>query len=428
MAQTFGAENAGRGSNAATKSVVVIGAGIIGMSTALSLLRNGHRVTVVDPRLPGQGASCGNAATIANYHCIPLGTPALLRQLPALMLDADSPLVIRWSYLPRLAPWLARFALACRPQRVAAIARALAALQHRADADYAPLLEMASAEDLVVRHGCLYLYGSAESYARARPEIELRRQHGLALEEVDAKQIAELEPQLAPIYYRGILFPSAAHLRDPLALVERFASAFVQRGGTLIRQEARSIERDGDHGMVVRTTDGTLAGDYAVVAAGAWSRPLARQVGDDIPLDTERGYHVMFPGAQALLSRPVGWAQMGFYMTPLASGLRAAGTVEFAGLDAPLNRERTRFLVRGVRALLPQLSEPASEWLGFRPSMPDSLPVIGPSSRNPRVFYAFGHGHLGVTLAGVTGRMVADLVDGRPTVVDASPYQPARFG
>jgi D-amino-acid dehydrogenase len=320
-----------------------------------------------------------------------------------------------------------RFVLACRPGRVAAIAQALAALQHNADADYQPLLAMADAQDLWVRHGCLYLYGSAASYARARREIELRRGHGIALEEVDAPQIAELEPNLARIYHRGILFPGASHLRNPLGLVERFVRALVQRGGTLIKDEANAIERNGKRGVLVRTSGATLSGDFAVIAAGAWSRRLARQVGDSIPLDTERGYHVMFPGAQQLLSRPVGWVEMGFYMTPLADGLRAAGTVEFAGLDAPPNRERTRFLARGARALLPQLKEPMSEWLGFRPSLPDSLPVIGRSPRNPRVFYTFGHGHLGITLAGVTARMAADLIDGSRPVVDPSPYRPERF-
>jgi glycine/D-amino acid oxidase-like deaminating enzyme len=419
--------HSGVNSSSSVKTVVIIGGGIIGMSTALWLLRHGHKVTVVDPRAPGHGASCGNAATIANYHCIPLGSPSVIRQIPGLLFNRDSPLTIRWSYLPKLAPWLARFLLASRPERVAAIAKALAALQQHADAAYRPLLEMAGGEDLVIRRGCLYLYGSAASYARARPEIDLRRRHGVALEELGAKRIAELEPHLAPIYHRGILFPGASHLRDPLELVERFARTFLQRGGTLIQEEAKAIESDGKEGILIRGTGTSLAGDYVVVAAGAWSRPLARQVGDHVPLDTERGYHVMFPGAQALLSRPVGWAEMGFYMTPLASGLRAAGTVEFAGLQAPANPERTRFLVRGARGLLPQLGEPASEWLGFRPSLPDSLPIIGPSPRNPRVIYAFGHGHLGVTLAGVTGRMVSDLIDDRRSVVDPTPYRPERF-
>jgi glycine/D-amino acid oxidase-like deaminating enzyme len=427
MEQTFGAETPRPRHDAGGKTVVIIGAGIIGMATALALQRHGYRVAVVDPRPPGHGASCGNAATIATYQCMPLGNPAVLRQLTSLLLDADSPLVIRWSYLPKLAPWLARFVLASRPRRVAAIAQALAALQHHADTDYQPLLEIADAQDLVVRHGCLYLYGSAASYAHARSEIELRRAHGLALEEVDAKQIAGLEPNLAPVYHCGILFPGASHLRDPLSLVERFARMLIHRGGALVNEEAKAIERDGEHGILVRTSGATLAGAYVVVAAGAWSRPFARQVGDPIPLDTERGYHIMFPGAQTLLSRPVGYAEMGFYMTPLADGLRAAGTVEFAGLEAPLNSKRTRFLARGARNLLPQLGEPASEWLGFRPSLPDSLPVIGPSPRNPRVFYAFGHGHLGVTLAGVTGRMVADLIDGRRPIVDPAPYRPERF-
>ena len=409
------------------KTVVIIGGGIIGMATALSLVRHGHRVTVIDPRPPGHGASCGNAAIIANYQCVPLGNPAVIRRLPHMLLGADSPLTIRWKYLPKLAPWLARFVLASRPRRVAAIANALAALQRNVDAEYRPLLEMAGAQNILVRHGSLLLYGSAASYADAQFEIEMRRRNGLPLEEVSANQIAEIEPNLAPIYHRGILFPGASHLRDPLALVERFAQTFVQRGGTLIKAEAKAIERDDKDRIVVRGSDAPLACDCVVIAAGAWSRPLARQIGDPIPLDTERGHHIMFPGAQVLVSRPVGRAEMGFYVTPLADGLRAAGTVEFAGLDAPLDPVRTRFIVRGARALLPQLNEPASEWLGFRPSMPDSLPVIGPSPRNPKVFYAFGHGHLGITLAGVTARMVADLIDGRRPVVDPSPYRPDRF-
>jgi D-amino-acid dehydrogenase len=427
MARVSGKETRRGASAEGTKTVVIIGAGIIGTATALTLLSRGYQVTIVDPRSPGTGASCGSAATIANYHCLPLGNPAVIRQLPALLLNPDSPLIIRWRYLPQLVPWLTRFVLASRPARVAAIARALAHLQHRVDADYQPLLEMADAKDLVVQHGCLYLYGSAASYARARGEIELRRRHGIALDELSAGQIADLEPKLARIYHSGILFPSASHLRDPLALVERFVRAFLQRGGALIRDAAKAIERDGEHGVFVRTTSTTLAGHYVVLAAGAWSRALARQVGDRIPLDTERGYHVVFPGAQALLSRPVGFAEMGFYMTPLADALRVAGTVEFAGLDAPLNRERTSFLARGARRLLPQLSEPTSEWLGFRPSLPDSLPVIGPSLRNPRVLYAFGHGHLGVTLAGVTARIAADLIDGYHPAVDPTPYRPERF-
>jgi len=407
-------------------SVVVVGAGIVGMSVALWLQRHGHAVTVVDRQPPGHGASCGNAATIANYHCIPLGNPAIIRQVPSLLFNPDSPLAIRWTYLPTLAPWLVRFLLASRPGRVAEIAAALAALQHRVDEDYRPLFEMAGAGDLILRNGSLYLYGSADSYARARPEIELRRRHGLPLEEVDAARIAELEPNLAPIYHRGILFPGASHVRDPLRLVERFAEAFRARGGTLVLGEVRAVER-GEDGMVVRTGGAPLTADRVVVAAGAWSRPLARTLGDHIPLDTERGYHVMFPEGAGLLRRPVGWADIGFYMTPLEGGLRAAGTVEFAGLDAPPNPRRTKLIADGARRLLPQLDQPASEWLGFRPSMPDSLPVIGLSPRNDRVVYAFGHGHLGLTLGGVSGRLVADLIGGRPTTVDTAPYGPGRF-
>ena len=409
------------------KNIVVIGAGIVGIATALSLQRDGHRVTVIDRQSPGHGTSFGNAAVIANYQCLPLGHWGVIKQIPRMLLSAERPLTIRWRYLAKLTPWLARFVWASRPRRVAEIGSALAQLSRNAAPDYAPLIEMADAGHLVVRSGLLYLYGSPESYAHGKPEIELRLRHGLQLQEVSAKEIADLEPNLAPIYHRGVLFPGATHLQSPLAFVERFAQSFVERGGTLLREEARAIERNDRGGVAVRTSAGLIAADCVVLAAGAWSRPLALQVGDRIPLDTERGHHVVFAGAQWLLNRPVGAAEIGFYITPMADGLRAAGTVEFGGLDAPLDPRRIRFLVRGARRLLPQLPEPASQWLGFRPSMPDSLPVIGASPLNPNVVYAFGHGHLGITFAAVTARMVADLIAGRRPHIDPTPYRPDRF-
>ena len=223
-----------------------------------------------------------------------------------------------------------------------------------------------------------------------------------------------------------MLFHDSYSLDDPHAYARGLALAFMERGGTLIRSEVKAVAADQD-GVLVEAADGIHRAERIVIAGGAWSKTLAAQVGDNIYLDTERGYHVLFPGCGKLLSRPTCFAEQGFFMTPLTEGLRAAGTVELGGLGKPLRPHRTRMISRVAKRLLPDLTEPGREWLGFRPSMPDSLPVIGPSPRDPRFIYAFGHGHIGLTLGGITGRLVADVVSQRPPVVDLTPLRPLRF-
>lgn len=412
--------------NVNTPGVIVIGAGIIGLSTAMYLQRAGMDVTVIERGDPGGGASYGNAGTIASYACLPIATPWLARQIPGLLMDHDSPLSIRWPYLPRLSPWLLRFALAARRSRFLAGTSALAALLERAHQAYVPLLEYSESNDLVRSRGCLYLYATEDGFRKARPVMELQREYGISMQVLDKKDVAAMEPLIKHCYTRGVLFDQAEHIISPAAFTRRLASVFADAGGKLMHDDVLSIGKHGD-GFEIASRQNSITAKNIVVAAGAWSKPFCRMMGDSVPLETERGYHVMFPESNRLLTRPVCLFERGFYMTPMEEGLRVAGTVEFGGLDAPANPARFDGLEAGARLLLNGLGERGGTWLGFRPSLPDSLPVISASPRNAGLFYAFGHGHLGLTLGPLTGRLVADLVTGRTPEINLQAFRVDRF-
>lgn len=407
--------------------VVIIGAGFVGVATALWLQRQGHKVTLVDPDPFAEGAYYGNACTIATYANIPVATPAVMKQIPSLLLDPKSPLSVRWSYLPRLFPWLLRFLMASTPKKVEAIAQDLSTLLLQANRAFEPLLKESDTHRLLESNGAMYLYGSDQSFLNARTDIELRRRNGIPVQELSRAEISDLEPNLNAIYQRGLLFDDARHIRNPLELLKSMADCVVARGGRIVKSKAQAIERLSPVELSVVTDGVDLSASKVVVAAGAWSRQFAAQVGDKVPLDTEQGYHLMYSGAQDLLSRPVGWDDVGFYMTPMDTALRAAGTVELGGVDNPSNPKRVKLIADTVKTLLPQLDDYDAEWTGFRPSMPDSMPVIGPSAKDKDVFYAFGHGHLGVTLSGITGGIIADLISGKDPVVELYPFRVDRF-
>ena len=405
---------------------VIVGAGIVGICSALHLRREGHEVVVIDRNGPGEATSRGNAGIFAIGHVVPLGTPAILRRVPAMLLDPTSPLAIRRSYVAGIAPWLIRLLAASTPRRVEAISHALAAILAPALESYQPLLRSAGATDLVQRRGWLILYESEASRRAAEPDLALRRSRGVRVEELDEGTIRQLVPGLRPGPVWGVMLPDCQHTLDPYRLTVALAQDFVAQGGTIQRGDVRTGV--GPEGRPQVMTDaGPLAFDALVIAAGSWSRKLLRGLGDDAPLDTERGYHVMMENSIDLRI-PVLFADHKFSVTPMMDGIRLGGTVEFAGLDAPPNPRRWEIMAQRSRAVLPGLKpEMRSTWMGFRPSMPDSLPVIGPSSRHPNVYYAFGHGHLGLTLGAVTGRMIADLVASRAPAVDPTPYRITRF-
>ena len=414
------------------KRVGVIGAGIVGIAAASYLQRDGHEVFVVDPDPPGEGASFGNAGCFNPSSVVPMSMPGTLRKVPQWLADPLGPLAIRWGYLPRLAPWLVRFIRAGTPALVEAQARALAGLLGPCFTALLPLIKDAGAEDLVRRLGHLVVYRSAAGVVKDAAAWELRRQNGIGWQELDADELRQFDPQLSREYVRGILLTANGHTTDPRALVARLADAFVRQGGKLHRARALDLVLEGARLRAIRTEAGDLPADAAVVAAGAHSKPLAAVLGDRIPLESERGYHVMVRDPEVSPRVPTNDADGKFVVTPMANGLRFAGTVELAGLAAAPDWRRARMLLEQGRRLFPGLAphypeERLSLWLGHRPSLPDSLPVIGPSRRSPDVFYAFGHGHVGMTGGPMTGKLIAELVSGRPPALDLGPFRASRF-
>ncbi len=409
------------------RAVAVIGAGIVGMAAALALRRAGHRVTVFDPAPPGEACSLGNAGIIAPYAVVPVQTPGVLWRVPFMLLDPSSPLAVRWAHLPPLVPWLLRFARASSAARVEAISVALASILPGVRDAWRDLAEAAGATDLLRDGEVLMLFGSEAAWREARFGLELRRRRGVSVADIPTAEAVRLEPALAPVFVRAALVPDLSWCVDPLALTRRLADRFRADGGD-IRAERVLAARPRDAGGALLEADGGASEwDDVVLCAGAWSRPLAVMLGAPVPLGSERGYHVMLEAAQGLIARPVNLYDGGFYMTPMAGGLRCAGTVELGGLDAPPDPKRADVIERQARRLLPDAGARTSDWLGFRPSMPDSLPVLGPVPGRRGVWLNFGHGHLGLTLAALCGRITADLVGGRDPGLDLAPFSAARF-
>ena len=407
-----------------TTEIAIIGAGVIGLALAERLTAEGREVVLIDPADPGMGASYGNAGTIADYAVAPVGTPDVLRNLPSLLFSRSSPLAIRHRALPTLAPWLLRFALQSLPGPAARNAEAIAALLAGAGPLWQDLAARIGATEILQPRGCLYLYRSEAERQAAEAEMAGRRALGVSVEVIGAAELAALEPGLPPMA-GAAFFRNAIFLNDPGRMMQILAAHVLSRASHL-RARATGLTR-GPGGVRVEGPDLRLTARHVVIAAGAHSRALAAQAGDRVPLDTERGYHVEWDMAQLPLTRPSCLTQRGFYFCPMAGRLRVAGTVELGGLTLPPSPHRIARLVEGARTVFPDLGVPDREWMGFRPSMPDSLPVIGPSRGGKDVMLAFGHGHLGVTLAPVTAGIVADQIAGRPAPRALPAVSPARF-
>lgn len=412
---------------AAETEIAVIGAGVVGQSIALRLAEAGHQVLAIAPEDPGDGASYGNAGVIADDAVLPVGTPDVLRRLPALLLDRMSPLAIRRAALPTLAPWLIRFAWQSLPGQARRNAQAIAALLAGSADGWRRLAADIGAADLLRQSGSLYLYDSAAALRRARSELEWRKVHGVRVELLTAAELGQLEPGLPVGVAEGAAyFPDTLSVIDPGRMLDRLGAAAAAAGaGRLLTLASGLRRRNG--GIEIETEAGCIRARRAIVAAGAHSRPLALAAGDRVPLDTERGYHLEFDLAEPPVRRPVTPVALGFYFCPMQGRLRVAGTVELGGLEAPPSPHRLARLEEGARSILPDLPAPDRSWMGFRPSVPDSVPVIGPSRKGDDVLMAFGHGHLGLTLAPVTAELIADLVAGRAPPLPLGAYSPARF-
>ncbi len=414
--------------SARPRKVTVIGAGIVGMASASYLQRDGHDVVVVDSVDPGESCSKGNAGGMSPGSVVPLAMPGVLPKVPLWLLDPLGPLTIRWSYLPRALPWLLRFARASGRRRATEVARALSALHGRTFECYDPLLEAAGARGLVKRNGQLYAYAGEAAFRADADAWELRRAQGVPFEVLEAGEIRQREPALAPIFVRAVHLPEHGHCLDPFRLVRLLAEHFVRAGGTILRRKVDGFDIGPDGPRRLHTDGGDLEVESLVVAAGAWSHLLAAKLGSPVPLESQRGYHVTVadPGVSPRLTTM--WAERKFMTTPMEAGLRFAGTVEFAGLEAAPDYRRARILLDQGKRMFPELrTESVSEWMGHRPCLPDTLPVIGPSPHVANTYYAFGHGHTGLTGASMTGRVIADLVAGRPPAIDLAPFRVDRF-
>ncbi len=417
------------------RSIGVIGAGIVGVLTALRLQREGHTVWLLDPEPPGSqaAASFGNAGCFNPSSVVPMSMPGVVRKVPGWLADPLGPLALRWNYLPTIAPWLIRYIRAGRIDRVEAQARALGGLLGPCLDILLPMVREADAADLVRREGILVAYRSEESRRGDDLSWELRRRNGIAFHDLNADELRQFDPALSRDFIRAVHVPDNGHTIDPGQLVARLADAFIREGGVIHRRRATGFELQDGRLRAVRTPEGELPANAAIIAAGAHSRQLAAAVGDRVPLETERGYHLMIRDAPAMPRVPTTDADGKFVATPMSGGLRFAGTVELAGLSAAPNWRRARMLLEQGRRMLPGLDgaitdDRISMWMGHRPSLPDSLPVIGRSTATPDVFHAFGHGHVGMTGAPGTSLVLADLIASRPPSIDIAPFRPDRFG
>ncbi|MHC2085948.1 NAD(P)/FAD-dependent oxidoreductase [Methylobacterium sp. CM6244] len=415
--------------------VVVIGSGAVGTVSAIECLRAGHRVTVVDPGSPGgeQASSYGNAGWLSSHSVIPPAEPGMWKRVPSFLLDPLGPLSIRWAYLPKVMLWLTRFLLAASTTpRIERTARAMRTLLVDAPTLHATLAEEAGVPQLVERRGVLHVYPDRAAFEREARSWEIRRKVGVTWLELSADELRQREPTLHRRYTFGLVVEEAGHCRDPGGYVAALSDLAQARGAARIATRATGFRLERGRLAAVTTEQGEIPCDRAVVAAGARSKPLAASLGDPLPLESERGYHVMVTGAEAGPRTPVMASDAKMIVNFMNGGLRAAGQVEFAGLAAAPNWKRAEILRDHLISMFPELPNPIPAdrlkvWLGHRPSMPDGRPCIGTARKTTDVVYAFGHGHVGLVGSARTGRLVAQLVGGATPEIPLAPFDPRRF-
>ena len=407
--------------------VTIVGAGIVGICSALSLLEKGRTVRLVDKDEPGQGASYGNAGVISPWSCVPQSLPGLWKNIPRWLLDPEGPVSIRPGYLPRALPWALKFLRAGRADELPAISNAMAAL-NRPNVDmYRRHLAGTGHEDLLRDSGYIHVFRNARDANLEDTGWRLRAERGTPLEALTGDQLREIEPDLSPEYEAAILIKDGGRAMAPGRIAAVLADKARSMGADVVRAEVTRL-RPCDDGWAIETDKGELHSPQVVAAAGAWSMTLLEPLGIRIPLEAERGYHLIFRDPQVELRNSIMEVDLKFVSSSMEMGLRSAGTAEFAGLDAAPNYRRARMLAKLTRRMLPKLNtEDTEEWMGTRPSLPDSLPCIDEIPGNPGLYAAFGHSHYGLGMAPMTGRLVADLVTQTKPNIDLAPYSSTRF-
>jgi len=408
-------------------SVGVIGAGIQGVCIALSLIKKNFKVTLIDKDDPGSvSASYGNAGHFSPYASVPMNRPDVLADVPSMLLNSSGPLALKWNYVPKMMPWFFKFIKNCSTKKMMHTAKYMHQILDLAIPAYDELFKDIDVSELVDSKGILYFWTNKDLKSREL-EIKIRNDLGVKQQLLTPDEIHDLEPHIKRIYHGGILYSNARHARNPKKILLKLFDLFKSRGGKFEKENVESINFTSDNKPIIKTGLNCYNFDKAVIACGAFSKKLTDQVDENIPLETERGYHVHFKGYDHLLSRPVIFLNKGFGITPMEQGLRVVGTVEFGGLKNPISKKRILNLIKNAKYILPDLKEHEDEWLGFRPTLPDFLPILGPSKNHKNLFYSFGHHHLGWTLGAISGKIISGMIAGENTNLDLSAYNSKRF-
>ena len=408
------------------KSVGIVGAGIQGVCAGLHILKKGIPVTIFDKQEPGMMASYGNAGHFSPYAVLQLNRPDVIYDVPKMLLSSSGPLALKWNYIPKMLPWIFKYFKSSTTKNMMHTAKYMHQILNLSLDAYDDMFKEIDTTNLVERKGIIYVWTNKNKKSREL-EIKIRDELGVKQKLVSKEEILDLEPNLNPVFDAGAYYDYAYHARDPHGILKRLFDLFIKKGGRFQKSEVKDIRQTDDNNSEIVTSEKNYNFEKIVLACGAFSKYFTDKLGENIPLDTERGYHVHFESMEHLISRPVIFLDRGFGMTPMNQGLRAVGTVELGGLKNPISKKRIDYIVKCAKELLPQLKEHKDEWLGFRPTLPDFLPVIGPSSKFKNIIYSFGHQHLGWTLGAITGKIVSGIISGENTNLDLQPYSSKRF-
>ena len=412
------------------KSVGIIGAGIQGICIGLQLIKKGIPVTIFDNKDPAckefTPASYGNAGHFSPYAVLQFNRPDILYDIPKMLFSSNGPLALKWNYVPKMIPWFLHYLKNCNTKSMLHTAKYMHQILNLSMDAYEEIFKEVDMTGLVEKKGIIYIWTNQNLKSR-NLEIKVRNDLGIKQKLLSQKEILDLEPNLNPVFDAGVIYDDSMHAKDPHGILKKIFELYLNKGGKFIKENVSSLKQISNNETYVQTDTKKYKFEKTVVASGAFSKKLTDQLGENIPLDTERGYHVHFKNMESLISRPVIFLDRGFGLTPMNQGLRAVGTVELGGLKNPPSIKRIKYVINCAKELLPQLKEHQDEWLGFRPTLPDFLPILGPSLKNKNIVYAFGHHHLGWTLGAITGKIVSGIVAEEKTNLDLSPYSSSRF-
>ena len=412
------------------KSVGIIGSGIQGVCIGLQLIKKGIPVTLFDQHDPLSSkykpASYGNAGHFSPYAVLQFNRPDILYDVPKMLFSSNGPLALKWNYVPKMFSWFYHYLKNCNKKSMLHTAKYMHQILNLSQDAYEEIFQEIDTTGLVEKKGIIYIWTNKNLKSRDL-EIKVRNDLGVKQKILSQKEILELEPNLQPVFDAGIIYEQAMHARDPHGILKKIFRLFLKKGGKFIQTNVSGLEQTSEKETIIKSENDEFKFEKTVLASGAFSKKFTDQLGENIPLDTERGYHVHFKNKDNLISRPVIFLDRGFGMTPMNQGLRAVGTVELGGLKNPPSQKRIEYIIRCAKELLPQLKNHDDEWMGFRPTLPDFLPILGPSLKNKNIIYAFGHQHLGWTLGAITGKIISGVIAEEKTNLDLSPYSSKRF-